>query len=203
MPDAAASLLATKRFFPNEAHGFPYMDNVERYFNIFGYLLFHELFSVSLAKSVRFHSEYSLAADSQRQQSIQVKPSVLFEFASRMNEPSLLQKIPESGPKAPTISCNVPENESRIYAPPAGSLALMPADLMKQKERESESSLGKYVRRGKLVHELPKPQSHPKWKLMRVISGHTGWVRSLSVDMSNEWFASGAGDRTIKVNCLF
>jgi len=34
---------------------------------------------------------------------------------------------------------------------------------------------------------------------MRVISGHLGWVRSIAVDPSNEWFATGAGDRIIKV----
>ncbi|XP_003384178.1 PREDICTED: pleiotropic regulator 1-like [Amphimedon queenslandica] len=44
-----------------------------------------------------------------------------------------------------------------------------------------------------------KPQWHPPWKLMRVISGHLGWVRSISVDPSNEWFATGSGDRTIKL----
>lgn len=44
-----------------------------------------------------------------------------------------------------------------------------------------------------------KPEWHPPWKLMRVISGHLGWVRSLAVEPGNEWFASGAGDRTIKI----
>lgn len=34
---------------------------------------------------------------------------------------------------------------------------------------------------------------------MRVISGHLGWVRSLAVEPDNQWFASGAGDRTIKI----
>lgn len=34
---------------------------------------------------------------------------------------------------------------------------------------------------------------------MRVISGHLGWVRTLAVDPDNQWFASGAGDRTIKI----
>jgi len=34
---------------------------------------------------------------------------------------------------------------------------------------------------------------------MRVISGHLGWVRCVAVDPSNEWFATGAGDRIIKV----
>ncbi|KAJ3100132.1 pre-mRNA-splicing factor prp46 [Phlyctochytrium planicorne] len=47
--------------------------------------------------------------------------------------------------------------------------------------------------------KVPKPQWHAPWKLMRVISGHLGWVRSVSVDSSNEWFATGAGDRVIKI----
>jgi pleiotropic regulator 1 len=44
-----------------------------------------------------------------------------------------------------------------------------------------------------------KPDWHPPWKLMRVISGHLGWVRALAVEPGNKWFASGAGDRTIKI----
>jgi len=48
-----------------------------------------------------------------------------------------------------------------------------------------------------VTHE--KPEWHPPWKLMRVISGHLGWVRSVAVDSSNEWFATGSADRTIKV----
>lgn len=47
--------------------------------------------------------------------------------------------------------------------------------------------------------DMPKPQWHPKWKLYRVISGHIGWVRALAVDPTNQWFASGAADRTIKI----
>ena len=47
--------------------------------------------------------------------------------------------------------------------------------------------------------QQPKPDWHAPWKLMRVISGHLGWVRSLAVEPGNQWFASGAGDRTIKI----
>jgi WD40 repeat protein len=46
---------------------------------------------------------------------------------------------------------------------------------------------------------LAKPQFHPQWKLMRVISGHLGWVRSIAVDISNHWFATGSADRVIKI----
>lgn len=44
-----------------------------------------------------------------------------------------------------------------------------------------------------------RPQWHPPWKLMRVISGHLGWVRCIAVDPSNDWFATGSSDRTIKL----
>lgn len=44
-----------------------------------------------------------------------------------------------------------------------------------------------------------KPEYHPPWKLVRVISGHLGWVRSVAVEPGNKWFATGAGDRVIKV----
>jgi pleiotropic regulator 1 len=44
-----------------------------------------------------------------------------------------------------------------------------------------------------------QPLQHTPWKLSRVISGHLGWVRSLAVEPGNQWFASGAGDRTIKI----
>uniref|UniRef100_A0A6Q2WRP4 Pleiotropic regulator 1 n=1 Tax=Esox lucius TaxID=8010 RepID=A0A6Q2WRP4_ESOLU len=46
---------------------------------------------------------------------------------------------------------------------------------------------------------MPKPQWHAPWKLFRVISGHLGWVRSIAVEPGNQWFVTGAGDRTIKI----
>lgn len=44
-----------------------------------------------------------------------------------------------------------------------------------------------------------KPEWHAPWKLMRVISGHLGWVRSVCVEPDNQWFATGSSDRTIKI----
>eukprot|EP01038_Epipyxis_sp_PR26KG_P004626 gene4626-6505_t len=46
---------------------------------------------------------------------------------------------------------------------------------------------------------VPTPQWHPSWQLSAVISGHLGWVRSIAIDPSNEWFATGSADRTIKI----
>ncbi|KAH9984245.1 WD40 repeat-like protein [Russula vinacea] len=44
-----------------------------------------------------------------------------------------------------------------------------------------------------------RPTYHAPWKLVRVISGHLGWVRSVAVEPGNKWFATGAGDRVIKI----
>lgn len=51
----------------------------------------------------------------------------------------------------------------------------------------------------KTERQAIRPEWHPPWKLMRVIAGHLGWVRCLDVEPGNQWFCSGAGDRTIKV----
>ncbi|CAI8025060.1 Pleiotropic regulator 1, partial [Geodia barretti] len=44
-----------------------------------------------------------------------------------------------------------------------------------------------------------RPEWHPPWKLMRVLSGHLGWVRCIAMEPGNEWFATGSSDRTIKL----
>jgi len=46
---------------------------------------------------------------------------------------------------------------------------------------------------------MPKPTWHAPWKLYRVISGHMGWVRCVTFEPGNEWFATGAADRVIKI----
>jgi pleiotropic regulator 1 len=66
-----------------------------------------------------------------------------------------------------------------------------------ERSAPTESPIRSMVRSHNM--QMPKPEWHAPWKLMRVISGHLGWVRALSVEPGNEWFASGAGDRTIKI----
>ena len=40
--------------------------------------------------------------------------------------------------------------------------------------------------------------SHSKWKLYKIITGHTGWVRCIDVDPLNNFFVTGSNDRVIK-----
>ena len=63
-------------------------------------------------------------------------------------------------------------------------------------QTETSTQLGTIRRR---ATEVPKPKWHAPWKLKRVIAGHLGWVRSISVDPTNDWFVTGSADRTIKV----
>ncbi|KIP07885.1 hypothetical protein PHLGIDRAFT_127389 [Phlebiopsis gigantea 11061_1 CR5-6] len=62
----------------------------------------------------------------------------------------------------------------------------------------SSSSLSQALQLHKTTRTV-KPTYHPPWKLTRVISGHLGWVRSVAVEPGNKWFATGAGDRVIKI----
>ena len=81
---------------------------------------------------------------------------------------------------------------------PSASMALVKAENgdkgPQMKGIKTSSSL---VRRPNMQQQ--RPTWHAPWKLMRVISGHLGWVRSLAVEPDNQWFASGSGDRTIKI----
>lgn len=55
------------------------------------------------------------------------------------------------------------------------------------------------IRKRDAASRAAQPTYHPQWKLSRVISGHLGWVRCVAVEPGNKWFATGAGDRMIKV----
>jgi pleiotropic regulator 1 len=74
-------------------------------------------------------------------------------------------------------------------------------------DRTPESKLSTLTAPSKLSQALTlhkttrtiKPTYHPPWKLVRVISGHLGWVRSVAVEPGNKWFATGAGDRVVKI----
>lgn len=82
----------------------------------------------------------------------------------------------------------------------SSSTALVPLREVRSSSRVPDSSPSQQlgIAQSQAAQQV-KPQWHPPWKLMRVISGHLGWVRSLAVEPENRWFASGAGDRTIKI----
>ena len=58
---------------------------------------------------------------------------------------------------------------------------------------------GILVERKDSAANIPTPKWHAPWRLSTVLASHLGWVRSVAFDPTNTLFASGGGDRVIKV----
>ena len=72
------------------------------------------------------------------------------------------------------------------------------ARLQEEKKAEDTKPQGILVKhRGET--RIPTPTWHAPWKLSTVLSSHLGWVRSVAFDPTNEMFATGGGDRVIKI----
>ncbi|KAL8910859.1 MAG: hypothetical protein Q9171_003897 [Xanthocarpia ochracea] len=95
----------------------------------------------------------------------------------------------------------IPARSNSTHKEPSNALALRKGNPSKSNVNGSLPGSGlpstSLIQRQNMMQ--PKPDWHAPWKLMRVISGHLGWVRALAVEPGNQWFASGAGDRTIKI----
>ncbi|KAG9078047.1 pre-mRNA-splicing factor prp46, partial [Ceratobasidium sp. UAMH 11750] len=100
----------------------------------------------------------------------------------------LIQNGPSTGTPAPSSSSSTPT--------PSTALATFRAQ--ESLHTGSQSALTTALARRKAARQV-QPDYHAPWKLVRVISGHLGWVRSVAVEPGNKWFVSGAGDRVIKV----
>ncbi|KAH7323737.1 WD40-repeat-containing domain protein [Rhexocercosporidium sp. MPI-PUGE-AT-0058] len=120
---------------------------------------------------------------------------VLSEYASivpaPIPEPKSKSKAPQNG--SSTALVRTGKAKPSTTTPQAGSSTSLIHRPLPQKDLPGSSM----VRKQNIVQQ--KPEWHAPWKLMRVISGHLGWVRALAVEPENKWFASGAGDRTIKI----
>lgn len=89
---------------------------------------------------------------------------------------------------------------SNTHPDDASSSALVPLSNPRPATGESYNIAGNQLQLiPKKAPSIPKPKWHAPWKLYRVISGHLGWVRCVCVEPGNEWFATGAADRVIKI----
>ncbi|KAJ3152878.1 pre-mRNA-splicing factor prp46 [Geranomyces variabilis] len=104
-----------------------------------------------------------------------------------------------SDPKVQTLidSVSTEQRQRQETQSGVGVLALRKQAALPPRSYPADASSA--LVRIKEPRKVPKPTWHAPWKLMRVISGHLGWVRSVAVDPGNEWFATGAGDRVIKI----
>ncbi|RYP73765.1 hypothetical protein DL771_003478 [Monosporascus sp. 5C6A] len=149
------------------------------------------------ALSIRFHAEY---------QHVRELPPALAQKQASITSARKKGKKPTTGepPAAPEdkgaqkLIEGVPDKPAVASEPASTALVKShrPSGMPPRPDGASSQALS--AARAQATHQV-KPEWHPPWKLMRVISGHLGWVRSLAVEPENQWFASGAGDRTIKI----
>lgn len=91
---------------------------------------------------------------------------------------------------------------SATTAGTTSSTALTTYDSILTGEEEEASKsrilVKRHDRSGSAIH-VPTPTWHAPFKLSTVLASHLGWVRSIAFDPSNSMFATGSGDRTIKI----
>ena len=150
------------------------------------------------------------------------KPSESAKIACKMNDEYAKAQAFEPAAKLSRRSHDKGDDEADSNAGGDNEAAAVSAIIddvaaaSAERKSKSETAIVAYKRREEEKAALPKVQSHAlalrkratmvdtpewhaPWKLMRVISGHNGWVRSITVDPTNEWFATGANDRMIKI----
>eukprot|EP00735_Rhodelphis_limneticus_P012086 TRINITY_DN5269_c0_g1::TRINITY_DN5269_c0_g1_i1::g.23426::m.23426 TRINITY_DN5269_c0_g1::TRINITY_DN5269_c0_g1_i1::g.23426 ORF type:complete len:483 (+),score=78.86,sp/Q9WUC8/PLRG1_RAT/52.08/3e-176,WD40/PF00400.27/4.6e-10,WD40/PF00400.27/1.1e-07,WD40/PF00400.27/1.2e-08,WD40/PF00400.27/1e-07,WD40/PF00400.27/0.0016,WD40/PF00400.27/2.5e-05,WD40/PF00400.27/0.054,Nucleoporin_N/PF08801.6/18,Nucleoporin_N/PF08801.6/0.49,Nucleoporin_N/PF08801.6/8.6,Nup160/PF11715.3/47,Nup160/PF11715.3/0.35,Nup160/PF11715.3 len=108
-------------------------------------------------------------------------------------QPAAVPAIP--GVKTGSTSVEEPKVSNQLALTMPGHDAFKRATAIADNKNIPSITLMRKQQEQKIV----KPDWHAPWKLMRVIAGHQGWVRSVDVDVSNQWFATGAADRTIKI----
>ncbi|KAJ9120503.1 pre-mRNA-splicing factor prp46 [Naganishia onofrii] len=162
----------------------------------------------------------------ERAHKIKIASKIATEYHDVQTLPPVLAAKQPAGPKRPQPTKGAITNGQRTITNGAGGMKLIggPVDSTTEDRSSSESipeenkalvsfrhqqgygaeggaassRLSQALMRKKEERE-EKPDYHAPWKLKTVISGHMGWVRSVAVEPGNQWFATGAGDRVIKI----
>lgn len=122
---------------------------------------------------------------------------------SKSHTAKLIDSIPAQAPAAAAskgkelVVHGGPAGPGRITAEAKAALGgtvMVPTAAGGQKEYTPSAAIAR-----RLPSKWPRPVWHAPWRMYRVIAGHLGWVRSVAFDPSNEWFATGSADRTIKI----
>jgi pleiotropic regulator 1 len=119
---------------------------------------------------------------------------LVFDDVKKMQAMKHLREA-EAGPNPPppgTRSDEPSTNNTEGAVVPYTDTSLMTRSV----QNNTQNQLANIVKK---VPTMPKPKWHAPWKLYRVIAGHLGWVRCVAVEPGNEWFATGAADRIIKI----
>ncbi|KAB0801909.1 hypothetical protein PPYR_04095 [Photinus pyralis] len=121
---------------------------------------------------------------------------LVFDDVKKMQAMKQLQII-ENGPNPPPPGTAFPTETDNLVANTSAVVPFSENSLIQRNISSSQpNQLNNLMRK---APSMPKPKWHAPWKLYRVIAGHLGWVRCVTVEPGNEWFATGSADRIIKI----
>ncbi|GAC98878.1 hypothetical protein PHSY_006473 [Pseudozyma hubeiensis SY62] len=112
---------------------------------------------------------------------------------------SLTTSVGPSAPSSSSQALTIRSNGHSTGAAATSSSSPMSSALALHRGGSSGLLSQALIQKKEMANRKAKPAYHPNWKLSRVISGHLGWVRCVAVEPDNKWFATGAGDRMIKI----
>lgn len=110
---------------------------------------------------------------------------LVFDDVKKMQAMKHLQDV-EAGPNPPPPG--TAEGESNLNNSDTAVVPYTDTSLIQRgQQSNTQNQVANMLRK---APTMPKPKWHPPWKLYRVIAGHLGWVRCVTVEPGNE------------VNCL-
>lgn len=140
---------------------------------------------------IKMHDEYQHVQNVPDQASEEALAALPFLGAPAIMDEATREAMPSAITRMLTDSVDGQKGRSNAVAGP-----IIPASMS---AAFSDPNTTVQVMPSRVRPQIPKPVWHPPWKLMRVLSGHEGWVRTIAVDPTNEWFASSGNDRLIKI----
>lgn len=121
---------------------------------------------------------------------------MVFDDVKKMQAMKQLQAI-ESGPNPPPPGTAFAMETDSLTNSEGAVVPYTDTSLMQRNPiTNQQTQIANLMRK---APSMPKPKWHAPWKLYRVIAGHLGWVRCVTVEPGNEWFATGSADRIIKI----
>ena len=200
----------TRLMFDNDADAFLHSQHVKGTKDSLNIRVLHAINSQYAAvkhipppapvKAKQLTTAAGTAGDRQQQRGLRKAAAVVMADNSEPDATTIINDalINSSRPAPPpsTSTASATSSALTLYQPPtssvpgssAASTALLPFDLSARSTALSSAYSALYT----------PPVWHAPWKLLRVMAGHQGWVRSVAVDPTNEFLVSGSADRTIK-----
>jgi pleiotropic regulator 1 len=154
------------------------------------------------------HTKQDISMDNSKAKNSNRTSAIVNEFLQRQKQPppqeqqqSTAMITVSSSPNAATITTTHSDSnnsDSRILVDPS-NIRQNSQSSSPQPTTTTDTATALTNSNSFSSVSIPRPQWHAPWQLSTVISSHLGWVRSIAFDPTNDMFATGSADRTIKI----